>query len=206
MTVAAKPRTIHDFRGFPEALFQVQYPASADPGLAQRVQHLLAPVDVKLDETWGLDHGTWAVLEHVYPEADVPVVQLSIDKTQPASFHFELGRRLASLRDEGVLIIGSGNIVHNIPAFVWDRPAQAPYDWAARFEARVRELIRAGDFEPLVHYEQFAKTTPCCRFLMSEHYLPLLTVLGAGQNCSSISFPVARIDGGSMSMLAVELS
>ncbi len=145
------------------------------------------------------------MLKHVYPAADVPVVQISIDKTQPASFHFELGRKLASLRDEGVLIIGSGNIVHNIPAFVWDRPAQAPYDWAARFEARVRETIRARDFEPLVHYEQFGDDA-MLSVPTPEHYLPLLTVLGAGQNCSTLSFPVEGIDGGSMSMLAVELS
>jgi 4,5-DOPA dioxygenase extradiol len=124
VTVAARPRTIHDFGGFPEALFRVQYPAPGDPALARRVQQLLAPIDVKLDDQWGLDHGTWAVLKHVYPEANIPVVQLSLDNTKPASFHFELGRKLAPLRDEGVLIIGSGNIVHNIRAFAWDQPDQ----------------------------------------------------------------------------------
>lgn len=205
VTIASMPRTIHDFGGFPEALFRVQYPAPGDPALARRVQHLLAPIDVKLDDQWGLDHGTWAVLKHVYPEADIPVVQLSIDNTQPASFHFELGRKLAPLRDEGVLIIGSGNIVHNIRAFAWDQPDQGPYDWAARFETRVRELIRTGVFEPLVHYEQFGKDA-MLSVPTPEHYLPLLYVLAAGEGSKNISFPVEGFDGGSMSMLAVEVS
>jgi 4,5-DOPA dioxygenase extradiol len=205
VTISLRPRTIHDFGGFPEALFQVHYPAPGDPALAQRVQQLITPTHIELSDTWGLDHGTWAVLKQVYPKADVPVVQLSIDKTQPASFHFELGKKLAPLRDEGVLIIGSGNIVHNIRAFAWDKPVQGPYDWAARFEHKVRELINARDFEPLVHYEQFGKDA-MLSVPTPEHYLPLLTVLGAGQNAKSISFPVEGVDGGSMSMLAVELN
>ena len=113
VTISTAPGTIHDFGGFPQELYQVQYPAPGDPRLAWRVQKMLAPLPVRLDENWGLDHGTWSVLRHVYPKADIPIVQLSIDETQPATFHFELGRKLASLREEGILIVGSGNLVHN---------------------------------------------------------------------------------------------
>ena len=116
VTVSTAPRTIHDFGGFPRELYQVRYPAPGDAALARRVQELLAPLEVALDDAWGLDHGTWSVLKHAYPAADVPVVQLSIDENRPASFHFEVGRKLALLR-EGVLIVGSGNIVHNLHAY-----------------------------------------------------------------------------------------
>ena len=121
VTIAEAPRTIHDFGGFPRALYEVRYPAPGDPELARRVQRMLAPLAVALDESWGLDHGTWSVLRHVYPDADVPVVQLSIDESRPSSFHYDIGRRLAPLREEGVLIVGSGNIVHNLHAYAWGR-------------------------------------------------------------------------------------
>jgi 4,5-DOPA dioxygenase extradiol len=119
VTVSTAPRTIHDFGGFPLELYQVQSPAPGDPELAVRVKKLLAPVPVRLDDRWGPDHGTWAVLCHVYPQADIPVVRLSIDETQPASFHFEIGKRIAPLREEGVLIVRSGNLVHNLHAYAW---------------------------------------------------------------------------------------
>ena len=119
VTVSTAPRTVHDFGGFPQELYQVQYPAPGDPALARRVQQLLMPLSVKLDNSWGLDHGTWSVLRHVYPAADIPIVQLSIDETKPPSFHFEIGRKLAPLREEGVLIVGSGNLVHNLHAYAW---------------------------------------------------------------------------------------
>ena len=132
VTISTAPKTIHDFGGFPQDLYQVQYPAPGDPALAARVQKLLAPLPVRLDERWGLDHGTWSVLRHVYPHADVPVVQLSIDETQPPSFHYEIGKRLAPLREEGILIVGSGNVVHNLHAYAWGRRVQEPYDWPSR--------------------------------------------------------------------------
>src|SRR3954454_24334020 len=140
VTVSTAPRTIHDFGGFPPELFRVQYPAPGDPQLARRVQQLLAPMPVTLDDRWGLDHGTWSVLRHVYPAADVPIVQLSIDETQPAAFHFELGRKLSALRAEGALIVGSGNIVHNLHTYDWGRHVSEPYDWAVRFESEARAM------------------------------------------------------------------
>jgi 4,5-DOPA dioxygenase extradiol len=204
VTLSTAPRTIHDFGGFPRELYQVKYPAPGDPELARRVQALLAPLPVGLDETWGLDHGTWSVLTHVYPAADVPIVQLSIDETRPASFHYEIGRRLAPLRAEGILIVGSGNLVHNLHAYAWGRHMQDPYEWAVGFENDARELLLAGDHEPLVAYEslgseaQLAVPTP-------DHYLPLLYVIGTRQEKDAVTFPVEGVDGGSISMLAVQV-
>ncbi len=198
------PRTIHDFGGFPWKLYAVQYSAPGDPVFAQHVQRLLAPIDVALDDRWGLDHGTWAVLCHVYPNADVPVVQLSIDATQPSAFHYEIGRRLASLRAEGVLVMGSGNLVHNLETYAWGRQAVEPFEWAVRFEHTVRELLLHGDHGPLVAYEslggdaRLSAPTP-------DHYLPLLYVLGTQQRGDAVSFPVAGVDGGSISMLTVQI-
>ena len=149
VTAMAQPRTIHDFGGFPRELFEVQYPAPGDPALASRVRSLLAPVDVPLDQEWGLDHGAWSVLIHVFPEADVPVVQLRIDAAQPPAWHYALGRALRPLRDEGVLIVGSGNLVHNLMQYAWTEPQRPAYDWAARFEAQARAWISAGEHAPL---------------------------------------------------------
>jgi 4,5-DOPA dioxygenase extradiol len=204
VTVSAAPRTIHDFGGFPAQLYQIQYPAPGDPALARRVCRLLAPRGVRLDDSWGLDHGTWSVLRHVYPAADIPVVQLSINETQPGSFHYDVGRSLAELREEGVLIIGSGNIVHNLHAYAWGRHAQQPYAWATHFERVARDLILAGDHMPLVRYEllgpQAALSIPT-----PDHYLPLLYVLGAAHADDSVRFPVEGVDGGSISMLTVQM-
>ena len=204
VTAMPRPRTIHDFGGFPRELYEVTYPAPGDRGLASRVRELLAPVDVRYDEHWGLDHGTWSVLVHAYPNADVPVVQLALDETHPPSYHYELGRRLAPLRDEGVLIVGSGNLVHNLHAYAWGRHPAQQFDWAVRFEERARELMIAGDHEPLIGYESMggdamlAVPTP-------EHYLPLLYVLAAQQRDDAVSFPVEGGDGGSISMLSVRV-
>lgn len=205
VTAMAQPRTIHDFGGFPRELFEVTYPAPGDPALASRVAELLAPVRVRLDEdSWGLDHGTWSVLKHVFPDADVPVVQLSIDETKPPQFHYEMARRLAPLREEGVLVIGSGNVVHNLHAYAWGRHPAEPYDWALRFEARLRELLLAGDDAPIVDYESLGRDA-----LLSaptpDHYLPLVYVLALRRESDRITFPVEGIDGGSVSMLSVDM-
>jgi 4,5-DOPA dioxygenase extradiol len=202
VTPMPRPRTIHDFGGFPRPLHEFSYPAPGSPDLAARVQALLAPLPVGPDERWGLDHGTWSVLAHLFPDADVPVVQLAMDETEPASFHYEIGGRLAALRDEGVLVIGSGNLVHNLHAYAWGRRPTEPFDWAVRFEKQARDLILAGDHRPLVEYESLgrdallAAPTP-------EHYLPLLYVLGARRPGDLATFPVEGIDGGSVSMLTV---
>lgn len=204
VTAMERPRTIHDFGGFPRALYEVSYPAPGDPALARRLKSMLAPLDVTLDDRWGLDHGTWSVLAHVYPDANVPVLQLSIDETQPASFHYELGRRLAPLRDEGILIAGSGNVIHNLHTYAWGRHPVEPFDWALRFEAEARALIESGDHRPLVDYEGMGRDA-----LLSaptpDHYLPLLYVLGARRDGEPATFPVEGIDGGSVSMLAVRI-
>jgi 4,5-DOPA dioxygenase extradiol len=205
VTVSTSPKTIHDFGGFPRELYQVEYPAPGDPILAARVQRLLAPLPVRLDESWGLDHGTWSVLCHVYPRADVPVVQLSIDATQPASFHYEIGRRLAPLREEGILIIGSGNVVHNLHAYAWGEPTVEPYEWAVSFEQRVRELVLADETKPLVDYEKKLGKEAMLAVPTPDHYLPLLYVIGARTSSDAVTFPVDGVDGGSISMLAVQV-
>lgn len=204
VTVSTSPRTIHDFGGFPEELFRVQYPAPGEPSLAARVAEMLKPIEVVQDTRWGLDHGTWSVLCHVYPEADVPVVQLSIDERRPAEFHLEVGRRLAPLREEGVLIVGSGNLVHNLHAYAWGRHAQEPYDWAVRFEEQARAMLTAGEFAPLVGYEKLGRDAHLS-VPTPDHYLPLLYVIGTRQSAEGVSFPVQGVDGGSISMLAVEV-
>ena len=205
VTISTSPKTIHDFGGFPGELYQVQYPAPGGPELAARVQQLLAPLPVRFDESWGLDHGTWSVLCHVYPAADVPVVQLSIDETQPPSFHYEIGKRLAILRDEGVLIVGSGNVVHNLHAYAWGRHAVEPFDWAISFEKRVRELLLAEDARPLVEYEDRLGKEAILAVPTPDHYLPFLYVIGARTPSEAVSFPVEGVDGGSISMLAVRV-
>jgi 4,5-DOPA dioxygenase extradiol len=204
VTAMPNPRTIHDFGGFPRVLHEVQYPAPGAPELAARVAQRLKPIAVDLNRTWGLDHGTWSVLKHVYPEADVPVVQLSIDETKTADWHFATAKKLAVLREEGILIVGSGNLVHNLHAYSWGRRPVAPYDWALRFEALARERMLAANFAPLVGYEKLgheallAAPTP-------DHYLPLLYVLAQYAEGDAISFPVEGFDGGSISMLSVQV-
>lgn len=204
VTVSTAPRTIHDFGGFPAELYKVEYPAPGDPALARRIAEMLAPLPVGLDHSWGLDHGTWSVLRHVYPKADIPVVQLSIDETQPSSFHFDIGKRLAPLRDEGVLIVGSGNLVHNLHAYAWGRHVAEPYDWAIRFETAARQMMAAGEFTPLIEYERLGREATLS-IPTPDHYLPLLYVLATRQESERITFPVEGVDGGSISMLAVRV-
>ena len=204
VTAMAQPKTIHDFGGFPAELHEVEYPAPGDPALARRVQALLAPLAVNLDEEWGLDHGTWSVLRHVFPDADIPVVQLSIDRTQGGEFHHDLGKRLTALRDEGVLILGSGNLIHNLHTYAWGREQVEPYDWAVRFESRARALLAASDHGPLIAYASLGKDAALA-VPTPDHYLPLLCVIGAARRDDKVTFPVEGVDGGSVSMLAVQV-
>ena len=204
VTASIAPPTIHDFSGFPRELYEVRYPAPGDPALARRVQGLLAPVEVGLDGSWGLDHGTWSVLQHAYPAADIPIVQLRLDATRPAAFHFEMGRRLAPLRQEGIMIMGSGNLVHNLSAYAWGRENVDPYDWALRFEAAIKGMMEAGDDQGLVHYDALGPDA-ALSVPTPEHYLPLLYVLATRQGDEAVRFPVAGVDGGSISMLSVQL-
>lgn len=204
VTAATQPRTIHDFGGFPRELYAIQYPAPGSPELAARVRELLSPITVSMDQEWGLDHGTWSVLMHVYPEADIPIVQLSIDDTRPASWHYEMAKKLAPLRDEHVLIIGSGNLVHNLHTYAWGRREVKPYDWAIRFESLARQTLLAGDFTPLIEYEQLGRDAMLSA-PTPDHYLPLLYVLAQRRAAESVSFPVEGFDGGSISMLAVRV-
>jgi 4,5-DOPA dioxygenase extradiol len=204
VTAMMTPRTIHDFGGFPPELYRVEYPAPGNPALARRVQGLLSSVRVDLDQGWGLDHGTWSVLAHMFPEADVPVVQLRIDETQPGPFHLELGQKLGPLREEGVLVLGSGNLVHNLHTYAWGRQAALPFEWAVRFEAEARELISRDQDEVLAAYETMGREA-MLSVPTPEHFLPLLYVLGVRRSGDAVSFPIEGVDGGSVSMLCVQL-
>ena len=199
------PKTIHDFRGFPQELYEIKYPAPGAPALAEKVRDLLEPVPVNLDLEWGLDHGAWSVLYHLFPKADIPVAQVSIDRRQPPSFHYDIGRRLAPLRDEGVLLLGSGNLVHNLQAYQWDRPDADAFDWALKFEERVRSVLQVGEADQLVDYAAMGSAARLS-VPTPDHYLPLLYVLGSRREGERASFPVEGFDGGSMSMLTIQIS
>jgi 4,5-DOPA dioxygenase extradiol len=199
-TAMPSPPTIHDFGGFPAALHAFSYPAPGDPDLAARVRSLLAPVDVRLDDEWGLDHGTWAVLCHAYPHADVPVVQLAVDGTKPPRFHYELGKRLAPLRDEGIMLLGSGNVVHNLRVMRRTHGAGA-YPWAVQFNEAVRGFLERHEHEALVDYhlmgEPAALSVPT-----PDHYLPMLYIAGARREDDEFSVLTDGIDLASVSMLS----
>jgi 4,5-DOPA dioxygenase extradiol len=204
VTVNTAPGTIHDFGGFPKELHDVQYPAPGSPELARHIKELLSPVPIDLDETWGFDHGTWTVMRHIFPKADIPIVQLSIDRTKPPIFHYELGKRLMSLREEGVLVIGSGNLVHNLHAYSWGNSSAPPFDWAVQFENKMREFICRAEDAHVVAYEELGEAA-MFSVPSPDHFLPLLYILGLRQENEQITFPVEGFDGGSMSMLTVRL-
>jgi 4,5-DOPA dioxygenase extradiol len=199
---AARPPTIHDFLGFPQALFDVRYPAPGDPALARRITDRVKSVAVNPTPRWGLDHGAWSVLNVMYPEADVPALQLSIDPSRPGAFHYTLGSELAALREEGVLILGSGNIVHNLRLL--DLRDPRPVEWAMRFDAMVRTRITAGRYADLLDWHALGHEAELC-VPTPEHYLPLLYVLGARRYGNAASFH--NVDCfGSISMTSVLLS
>lgn len=206
VTAMEMPRTIHDFGGFPQALFDVQYPAKGSPKLALETQKLLLPTDIELDEEWGLDHGAWSVIKHLYPNANVPVIQLSIDYTKPAQYHFDLAQKLSALRHKGILIVGSGNIIHNlrlVDFHDFDKDDYG-YDWAIEVRATINEYLTDGNFQPLIDFEkqsrsfQLAIPTP-------EHYLPLIYTLGLKGNQEELSLFNDKLLGGSLSMTSVKI-
>ncbi|MBJ3814221.1 4,5-DOPA dioxygenase extradiol [Shimwellia pseudoproteus] len=206
VTAMETPKTIHDFGGFPQALFDIQYPAPGSPALAQLVVELLDPVPVTLDkEAWGFDHGSWGVIIKMYPDADIPMVQLSIDSTKPPQWHLALGRKLAQLRDEGVLIIASGNVAHNLRAARW-HGEDAPYPWADAFNDFVKENLRwqgPDEQHPLAHYLDHsagALSNPS-----AEHFLPLLYALGTWDGKEPVSVIGEGMQLGSISMMSVQV-
>lgn len=206
VTAMQNPKTIHDFGGFPRALFEVQYPAPGNPALANEIHQKIEKTEVGLDEKWGLDHGAWSVIKHMYPNADVPVVQLSIDYTKPAKYHFELAQELAWLRKKGVLIIGSGNMVHNLRMIAWNKMAtdNYSYDWAAEASAKMKSFILSGNFSSLIDYEsqgtsfELAIPTP-------EHYLPLLYALALKDEKEKITLFNDKAVAGSLTMTSVKI-
>ena len=206
VTAMEMPRTIHDFGGFPQALFDVQYPAKGSPELALETKHLLQTVDVELDEHWGLDHGAWSVIKHLYPDANVPVIQLSIDYTKSAQYHFELAQKLSDLRHKGILIVGSGNIIHNLRLVDFQNFEKDDYgyDWAIEIREKVNNYLLDGNFQPLIDFEtqsrafQLAIPTP-------EHYLPLIYTLGLKDKTEELSLFNDKLLGGSLSMTSVKI-
>jgi 4,5-DOPA dioxygenase extradiol len=202
VTAMERPPTIHDFGAFPKALFDVEYPAPGDPKLATEVAEMLAPTPVRLDTSWGLDHGVWSVLVHVYPNADIPVVELSVDADASPHGHFDLGRRLAPLRDRGVLVMASGNIVHNLQ-YMDLSGKRAPYDWAVRFDERIREALEKRNDEDLINYENLPDAALAAPDV--EHYVPMLYIAGVRGPDDHLRFIIDGIDGGAVSMRAFQV-
>lgn len=206
ITAMEFPKTIHDFGGFPKELFEVQYPAPGNPVLAKKTADLLHSAHVELDHDWGLDHGTWTIVRHMYPDADIPVLQLSIDYTKGPQYHYDLAKELYSLRKKGVLIIGSGNMVHNLRMAAWNRlnEEQYGYDWALQMNDKFKELISNVDYKPLINYESMGREAMLA-IPTPEHYLPLMYTLGLKGDKDATSFFNDRTVAGSLTMTSVKL-
>lgn len=206
VTAMDTPKTIHDFGGFPQELYNVQYPAPGSPELAHATKDLVKNASVKMDHQWGLDHGAWSVIKHMYPEAEIPVIQMSLDYTKSAKYHYELAKELTSLRDKGILIIGSGNMVHNLNRVAWDKMHEDDYgyDWAIEANEKMKKYIVDNDHESLINYGsqgmafQLAIPTP-------EHYLPLLYILALKNKNDTISLFNDKSVAGSLSMTSIKI-
>lgn len=198
VTAMDQPKTIHDFYGFPQALFDVQYPAPGAPDFARSVTEIVTTTKVHEDHDWGLDHGTWSVLVKMFPDADIPVFQLSLDRTKSTQYHYDLAKELKKLREKGVLIIGSGNIVHNLHMARFD-PNPAAYDWALEFDAKSKDLIDAGIHSELINYQSLGKAAQLS-IPTPEHYLPLLYILGLQEEQECVTFFNEEMAFGSGSM------
>lgn len=207
VTSMEMPRTIHDFGGFPQELFDVQYPAKGSPELASITKELLSPTLIELDEKWGLDHGAWSVIKHLYPNADVPVIQLSIDYTQPAQYHFDLAQKLQALRNKGILIIGSGNIVHNLRLvdFANFNKVDYGFDWAIEAREKSNEFLLDGNFQALIDYEKQSKAFQLA-IPTPDHYLPLIYSIGLKEKNDSLTLFNDKLLAGSLSMTSVKIA
>ena len=203
ITAMERPKTIHDFGGFPRELYEVQYPAPGNPELAKEINSMVKGTEVALDYSWGLDHGAWSVIKHLYPGADVPVVQMSLDHTRSAQYHYDFARQLSGLRNKGILIIGSGNMVHNLRMVSWDRMNETfGYDWTIEASERMKSLILDDDHQALIDYSSQGKS-----FSLSvptpEHYLPLLYVLALKEKNEEVCFFNDKPVAGSLTMISV---
>ncbi|MFM8370789.1 MAG: 4,5-DOPA dioxygenase extradiol [Bacteroidota bacterium] len=205
VTAMQNPRTIHDFGGFPKALFDVQYPAPGSPELARDTKNLVKKTEVGLDEKWGLDHGAWSVIKHLYPDADVPVIQMSLDYRQSAQWHYDLARELAALRRKGVLIVGSGNMVHNLGMVEWRRLNETfGYDWALEASDRMKKSILSGDHQSLVNFRSQGRAFDLA-IPTPEHFLPLLYILALQERGEEVSLFNDRALAGSLTMTSVRV-
>lgn len=199
VTAMEQPKTIHDFYGFPPELFAVKYPAPGSPQLAEDIRSMVSSKKIEPDQEWGLDHGTWSVLVRMFPQADIPVLQLSLDHNLSMKAHYELGKELRSLREQGVLVVGSGNIVHNLGLVVWEDTA---FEWAVEFDGKVRDWIRQDEHEPIINYTEQGRAAHLA-VNSGEHYKPLLYVLGLKEAGEPVQFFAEKIWGGSLSMRSV---
>lgn len=205
VTAMEKPPTIHDFGGFPQALFEVQYPAPGSPQLAEETRLLVKKTEIGLDDRWGLDHGAWSVIRHFYPEADIPVIEMSLDYSQPAQYHYEMAKELAPLRKKGVLIIGSGNMVHNLRMVAWDRLGiPFGFDWAVEAAEKMKQAILSGDHQPLIDYSSQGRAFDLA-IPTPEHFLPLLYSLALKDVDEPVTLFNDQPVGGSLTMTSVRI-
>jgi 4,5-DOPA dioxygenase extradiol len=206
VTAMENPRTIHDFGGFPKELYEVQYPAPGSPALAKETQDLVKTTSVQLDQNWGLDHGAWSVIKHLYPAADIPVIQMSLDYSKPPSYHYQIAKELSTLRSKGILIVGSGNMVHNLGMVAWDKMNQPDYayEWAKEASSQMKSFITTRNHSNLINYAaqgeswQLAIPSP-------EHYLPLLYVLGLQDENEEATLYNDKAVAGSLTMTSVKI-
>lgn len=204
VTAMEKPQTIHDFYGFPKKLFNVEYPAPGYPQLANETKKLIHKTDVEFDNQWGLDHGCWSVLKHLYPEADVPVIQLSIDHYKTPQWHFELAKEISTLREKGILILGSGNMVHNLRLLNWNDP-DYKYDWAEEMNEKFKSFIDEADFKNLIDYNSLGNAASLA-VPTPEHFIPLLYILGLKEEKEKVNYFNDRTIMGSISMTSLKIS
>ena len=206
MTAMENPPTIHDFGGFPKALFDVQYPAPGSPELARETKNIVKKTEIGLDDKWGLDHGAWSVIKHLYPNANIPVIQMSLDYYQTPQYHYDLAKELTSLRKKGVLIVGSGNMVHNLRMVAWDKlnTDNYGYDWAIEASDKMKKFILSGDHQQLVNFQSQGKEFNLA-IPTPEHYLPLLYSLALKGENERVSLFNDKAVGGSLTMTSLKI-